>query len=216
MFGQKKIAKIVAEFLGAALLAMVLYSIVARTAFPLFTGLAAGTTYGLLIILLGGVSGVHANPAVTLGLWTLRKIQTTEAIVYIVAQMLGGLAAWALLKYFLGRSLTSLAANQFDWKIMVAEAVGTAVFGFGLAAAHLRDFDNSKLAVTAGASLLVGVLVASMASNAILNPAVAVGIQSWNWHYATGPIIGAIVGMNLYGLLFAPDILLKQTKSKRK
>jgi len=215
MFGQKKIAMIVAEFLGAAILATVFYSIVARTAFPLFTGLAAGTAYGMLIVVLGGASGAHANPAVTLGLWTLGKIQSAQAIVYIAAQMLGGLAAWALLKYFLGRSLTSLAAGQFEWKILVAEAVGMAVFTFGLAAARLRDFDNSKLAVTAGISLVIGTLVASMASNGVLNPAVAVGIQSWNWAYAGGPIIGAIIGMNLYGLIFAPDVLLKKTKNKK-
>jgi len=45
-------------------------------------------------------------------------------------------------------------------------------------------------------------LVASLASNAILNPAVSVGIQSWSWTYATAPLVGAVVGSNVYVMLF--------------
>ncbi len=202
MFDQKKIAMIVAEFLGAALLTVALYAVLARTAFPLFTALAVGVTYGLLTLIFGAVSGAHANPAVTIGKWTLKKIDTPQALVFVAAQVLGGLGAWSLLKYFTGRSLTSIAADKFDWKVLVAEAVGTAVFTFGIAAAVYMKFEGAKLATVVGASLFLGVLVASMASNGVLNPAVALGIQSWDWAYATGPLIGAIVGMNLYGLVF--------------
>ena len=49
----------------------------------------------------------------------------------------------------------------------------------------------------------LGILVASTASNGILNPAVALGIRSWNFVYVAGPVLGAIIGMNLYAQLFA-------------
>lgn len=205
MFGKNKIAMVVAEFLGAATLTAVVYTIVARTSFPLFSGVAAGGAVALFTMAVGAASGAHLNPAITFGLWSIRKIQTSRAIAYIAAQMVGGLAAWALLKYFLGHSLTSVAGAEFDWKVFIAEGVGTAVFAFGFASAVLQKFEGGKLAAAIGTSLFLGILVASLASNAVVNPAVAVGVQSWSWAYATGPLAGALVGMNLYGMLFATE-----------
>ncbi len=207
MFGRQKIAMMVAELLGTMVLAVTVYSMAARTSFPLFSGLAAGSTVAVFMLTVGSVSGAHLNPAVTLGLWSLNKIRTSKAIVYIACQMLGGLAAWALIKYFMGHNLESLAGNKFEWRVFVAEAVGAAVFTFGVAAAVLEKLKAGKLAFTIGGSLLLGIMVASLASNAVINPAVAVGIQSWNWAYATGPLLGAIIGMNLYGVVFNPEAL---------
>jgi len=215
MFGKKKIAMIVAEFLGAGILSVVVYSMIARTSFPLFSGLAAGVTLAMLVLVVGNVSGAHANPAVTLGLWSQRKIPTAQAVVYIAAQLLGGVAALALLKYFLGHPLDSLAGNKFEWKVVIAEGIGTAIFVFGVVAAAYQKYEGGKLAAVIGMSLFLGVLVASMASNALLNPAVAVGVQSWNWAYATGPLIGAGVGANLYGMLFAPSPAKSSSRKKR-
>jgi aquaporin Z len=218
MFGQKKVAMLLAEFLGTAMLALVVYSIVARTTFPLFSGLAAGATYGLLSLTIGAVSGAHVNPAVTLGMWAMRKIQTTVAVAYIAAQMLGGLAAWGLTQYFLNHSLTSMAGGQFEWRVFVAEAIGTGLFTFGIVAAVSQGFDAGRKALVVGTSFLVGVLVASLASNAVLNPAVAVGIQSWSWTYAVAPLVGGVIGGSLYGMLFVeggfPKIKISTAKKK--
>jgi aquaporin Z len=205
MFGKSKVAALVAEFLGAGTLTAAVYTIAARTSFPLFSGLAAGATVALFTMIMGAVSGAQLNPAITFGMWTLRKIQTSRAVAYIFAQMIGGVAMWKLLQYFLGHKLTSIAGTSFDWKVFTAEAIGTALFAFGFAAAALTETELSKKAAIVGASLLVGVLFASLASNGVLNPAVAVGIQSWSWTYAAAPFAGALVGMNLYGMLFAAE-----------
>ncbi len=202
MFGRNKIAQLVAEFLGAATLSLAVYTIMARTSFPLFSAMAAGIVVALFTLIMGAVSGAHLNPAITLGLWTVRKIQTTKAVVYIAAQMLGGVAAWYLLKYFLGHNLQSIAGADFEWKVFTAEAVGAGLFGFGYLAAKAQQVEEGKVASAIGAALLTGILVASLASNAVLNPAVAVGIQSWSWAYAAAPLAGALVGMNVYQLLF--------------
>lgn len=204
MLGRAKIAMIVAELLGTAILACVVYTMVARTSFPLFAALAAGGTLGILSVTMGvGNEGVHLNPAVTLSMWTTKKSNTTHAIVRIAAQLLGGLGAWALLNYFLGHHLQSMA-GKFEWKVFTAEAIGAGVFTFGVAAAALSGLAKEKAAVVAGVSLFLGIMVASIGSNAVINPAVAIGIQSWNWAYATGPLVGGIIGVALYGLLFAP------------
>jgi len=204
MTGKDKWAMIVAELIGTAILAMVVYTMIARTSFPLFAALGAGATLGLLSVTMGwGDGGVHLNPAVTLSLWTQKKTQTAAAVVAIAAQLLGGLAAWALLNYFLGHNLQS-TAGKFEWKVLAAEAMGAGVFTFGVAASALQKMSQASAAVVAGTSLFLGIMVASIGSSAIINPAVALGIQSWNWAYAGGPLIGGIVGVALYGLLFAP------------
>lgn len=204
MFGREKIARLVAEFLGTGTLVIAVYSMTARTNFPLFSGLAAGLVLAVMVFAIGSVSGAHINPAVTFAMWTVRKIKTLNAIAYVAAQFLGALAAWALLKYFLGTPLES-TATDFTWKIFIAEMVGAAVFLFGLTSAVYQKYTGGQLAFTAGASLTLGILVASMASNGVVNPAVAVGVQSWNWAYATAPLAGGLIGANVYSLLFAAD-----------
>ena len=127
-----------------------------------------------------------------------------QAIVYVAAQLLGGLAAWQLSEFLLNQPLRNVAGDSLDWRVLTAEAVGAFVFTFGVAAAVSKAYEQVKLAMVVGASLTLGIMVASLASNGVVNPAVAIGIQSWGWAYVLGPVAGALVGMNLYGLIFAP------------
>lgn len=202
---RSKIAVLAAEFLGTATLATVAINVSrSQIGIGYFVAIGVGLALGLLVLALGPVSGGHFNPAVTIGLWTVRKVKTLVAVGYLAAQMLGGLAAWQLANYFAGQEIQSVANNTFDWKILVAEAVGTLVFTFLVASAVFQRYEGGKAAALIGGGLAVGVFVASLASNAVLNPAVALANQSWSWAYAAGPIIGALIGMNLYVLLFAP------------
>ena len=215
MIDQKKVNMVLGEFFGTAILTLVIYTILARTGFPFFTGLAAGIAVGILVFTIDKFSDAHVNPVVTFGLWSLRKVKTTQAVVYIGAQLLGGLAAWALLKYLMGRSLSNLAGGAFDWKIFTAEALGAFVLLFGIAAAVYQKYDQSRLALAMGGSLFLGILVASLASNGIVNPAVAIGVQSWNWSYAVAPLVGAVLGANVYGFMASPMKLAKKSSRKK-
>lgn len=202
---RSRIAMLAAEFLGTAVLATVAINVSrSQIGISYFVAIAVGATLALLVLAVGATSGGHFNPAVTIGLWTLRKIQTIQAIAYLAVQMLGGLAAWQLANYFVGDELRSIAGNAFDWKVLVAEAVGALVFTFAIAAAVYERYEAGRAAVLMGGGLFMGVIVASLASNAILNPAIALANQSWSRAYIFGPIIGSVVGMNLYVLLFAP------------
>lgn len=202
---RSKIAMLVAEFLGTAVLATSAIN-VARSQIGIgyFVAFSVAITLSVLTLMLASTSGAHFNPAITIGMWTLRKIQTVQALAYLAVQMLGGLAAWRLAEYFTGTTLTNIAGKTFDWKILVAEMVGSFVFMFGIAAAVYQKYEGARLAATFGASLFIGTIIASLASNATLNPAIALANQSWGRAYIFGPIIGSIVGMNLYALLFAP------------
>lgn len=214
MFGRPKVAALVAEFLGTYLLVSVVLAMTTRTQFPFFPAVTAGALLAGVILTFGHVSSAHINPAVTLGLWTLRKIQTTQAIAYIAVQLLAGFTAFRVTQQLLNVELPNAAAAGVDWRVMSAEFMGSMVLGLGIAAALYRGYESSKLAVTLGLSLALGILVASLGGNGIINPAVALGVHSWSVSYIVGPILGAVGGMNLYAVLFAPLDKVSAKKSR--
>lgn len=77
---------LLAEFLGTFLLVM---SILATG-----NALVIGATLGLVVLLLGGVSGAHVNPAVSVAMLLKGAISSTEFATYAVAQCAGAAAAW--------------------------------------------------------------------------------------------------------------------------
>jgi aquaporin Z len=213
MFGREKIAMLVAEFIGTFVLASAVLAMIARTNFPFFAAVTAGGTLGLMTLLIGNVSGAHLNPAVTLGLWTRRQIGSIKTVMYIAVQLLGGLAALTLAEYLINSPVKSIAGDKFEPRVLVAEIVGTFLFTFGVAAALSQGYKGLKQAFTIGGSLTAGIIVATFASNGLLNPAVALSVQSWSYSYAIGPVVGSILGMGLYGLLFAPRTLKQRAKA---
>lgn len=213
MFSKPKVAAIAAEFLGTFMLSFAVLSVVLRTSFPFFGALTAGLTLAVLVLVIGKASGAHVNPAVTLGLWSQKKIDTAQSIVYIAAQLLGGLVAVRAAERLIDpQPLLSLTTGGFESKVIIAEALGAFIFTFGIAAAVSNLYDGGKLAATIGGSLFLGIMVASLASNGVLNPAVAIGISSWSWSYAVGPLLGAVLGMSTYNLMFANTKLAKKSK----
>lgn len=213
MFGKQKTAMIVAEFMGTFILgSAVLGAVMSGFAPTTLVAATAGFTLALMVLAIGPTSGAHINPAITIGLWSVRKIETAQAIVYVAAQFLGAFAAWRFVEYVKGTPLSSIASQTFDFKIALAEAVGMFIFSFGVAVAVNKAYERVTLATAVGGALFVGVMVASLGSNAVLNPAVAVTVQSWSWTYALAPIVGSILGMNLYAGVFADAAKTKKRK----
>jgi glycerol uptake facilitator-like aquaporin len=211
MFGKKKLAMLVAEFLGTYVLASAVFAIVSKLALPFFGPAAAGLTLATMVLVIGPTSGAHLNPAVTFGLWSLRKVPTSRAIAFVAMQMAGGFVALRVNQYLMNQTLPNAATTNWDWRVVIAEAIGTFFFTFGIAAALHRGYTGGQLAGTIGASLFVGAIVASLGSGGVLNPAVALGINSWSASYLVAPLVGSAVGMNTYILLFAPA---KTTRKK--
>jgi glycerol uptake facilitator-like aquaporin len=217
MFGRNKIAMIVAEFLGTGVLTAVVLAVSkSNVGIPYFVSLLAGLTVAVGTLAFGAVSGAHFNPIITIGLWSARQVKTLPAVVYVAAQLLGGGVAYALYTYVANTSFHN--AGQYDPRILVAEAVGAFVFSLGWAAVVYHKLETGKAAFTVGAALTVGIVVASVGSMGLLNPAVALGMRSWVWGtYVLGPILGSIIGFNLYALLFAPtNALLPAKKTSKK
>jgi glycerol uptake facilitator-like aquaporin len=204
MFGRNKIAALVAEFLGTGILTLLVLSVQRSTiGVPFFVALAAGLTITVLYFALGEVSGGHFNPAITIALATARKVAVGKAIVYVAVQLLGAWLAYWLYTYYANNHLMPIGGH-FTWRILVAEGVGTAILGFGYAAAVYQGYSTAVRASVAGIAYVVAVVAASAAAIGLVNPAIALGVRAWIWgSYVAGPVIGAIVGVNLYRFLFA-------------
>lgn len=204
MFGKRKAAALVAEFLGTGVLTLLILSVQrSQIGLPFFVAIGAGITIAVMTFTFGSNSGGHFNPAITLAMWTARKISAVRGLLYIVAQFVGAYAAFGLYTYFSGTHLTNVGGH-FTGKILVAETAGTALFALGYAATQYKNLNWPARAAFAGTAYTVGVVAASTAALGLLNPAVALGIKSWVWGtYVLGPVIGAIIGINLYAYLFA-------------
>jgi glycerol uptake facilitator-like aquaporin len=208
MFGRRKIATLVAEFLGTGVLTLLILSVQRSTiGIPFFVALAAGLTLAMAVFTLGAYTTGYFNPAITLGFWTTRRLETLTAVLYIAVQLLGAWGAYYLYTYFVKNGLQPVGGH-FSWRVFTAEAVATGIFALGVAAASLRRLSPAVTASFAGLSYVVGIIAASSASIGLLNPAVALGVRAWVWGtYVLGPVVGALIAINLYDRLFAPVAL---------
>ena len=190
--------KYIAEALGTFGLALVVaLSLVGK--FPVPTPVLAALTLGLFVYSVGHISGTHINPAVTLGLWSIKKINTQHAMGYIVAQFIGAGLAMALLTSTVGMPTLEVSNSLM---VGVAEALGTFFFTFGIASVVYGKAPSILSGMVVGGSLLLGITIAALlGSNGVLNPAVALGIGSFGSMYVLGPIIGSVLGMQLYKYL---------------
>lgn len=148
-----------AELVGTFVL-----TVAALASFTEIAPLYVGLTVSVLVMTIGVVSGAHVNPAVTFGLWSMRKLKTLLVPFYWGAQFLGAMLAVIVMNWVASNSL-NLNFNHIwtlDWPIMGVELIGTAVFMFGLAAAlHHRELSTGARALGVGASLVIGLVVAS-------------------------------------------------------
>src|ERR1043166_8688768 len=144
--------KYLAEFVGT--LALILIGCGAIViggfggAFPvgiLPIALAFGLTVMAMAYGIGPISGAHINPAVTVGMWAAGRIEPGEAVGYIGAQFLGGIAGAGILVLILSGKLKGYdvgvsGLGQTGW--------GTGHLGeFGLGAAILTEFVATLLFV---------------------------------------------------------------------
>lgn len=212
-------SRLVAEFIGTfALIFMGAGSIIVfggGQADLVAIALAHGLAFGILVSTLGHISGGMFNPALAIGLWATRRLDSLTTVAYIVAQLAGAVAAAFALRMFpeaLGEASnwgTPLLGSETDFSQGVAiEAILTfflmlAVFGTAL------DPRGPKLGGFAiGLAITFGMLAAGPLTGAAINPARTFGpalVNSiWDDHlvYWIGPIIGAVLAALVYHYVF--------------
>ena len=188
-----------AELIGTFALSFIVFLGVSNQNLAFVVPVFAGLTLGLFVYLIGGISGCHINPAVTLGLLSVKKIKWPEAVVYIISQFVGASLAIVLGTLLFHVSQPQPALGAFSLAVFCAEALGALFFTFGIASVVYGKVSDGFSGIVIGSSLLFGILIATLSGSAgILNPAVAFSLHAMNWTYLLAPIVGGVLGFNLY------------------
>ncbi|MDX8000775.1 aquaporin Z [Xenorhabdus sp. Reich] len=220
--------KLSAEFLGTFWLVFGgCGSAVLAAAFPQlgigFVGvsLAFGLTVVTMAYAVGHISGGHFNPAVTLGLFAGGRISAKDVIPYIIAQVIGGIAAAAVLyliasgKSGFDATASGFASNGYgdhspgDFSLQAAiiiELVLTAFFLIVILGATDKNAPAGFAPLAIGLSLTLIHLISIPVTNTSVNPArstaVAIFQGTWAleqlWVFWLIPLIGGAIGGLLY------------------
>lgn len=180
--------------------------------------LAFGIALLAMAYAIGGVSGCHINPAVTVGLWLNGAIEAALVPVYVVAQLAGaaagGAVIWAIAAGGPGDfdpSTTNFAVNGwanlspggFNFGAMVvSELVMTALLVFVVLSTTHRAFSTAASGLTVGLTLTLIHLISIPVDNTSVNPARSFGVAIFAggdalqqlWAFFVFPALGALLG----------------------
>ena len=219
-----------AEFLGTFWLVLGgCGSAVLAAAFPElgigFVGvsLAFGLTVLTMAFAIGHISGCHLNPAISIGLWAGGRFPAGQVVPYIVAQVLGGLAAGGVLFVIASGApgfdvAGGFASNGFGehspggysmQATLVAEIVLTAFFLFVIMGSTDKRAPAGFAPIAIGLCLTLIHLISIPVTNTSVNPArstaVAFYVGGWAveqlWLFWVAPILGGILGAGAYRLV---------------
>ncbi|PND34035.1 aquaporin [Achromobacter sp. HZ01] len=189
--------------------------------------LAFGLTVLTMAFAVGHISGGHFNPAVTVGLVAGGRFPAREILPYVIAQVLGAIAAAAVLACIASGKLgfdlkgSHFAANGYDAyspgkysmaSALITEIVMTAGFLFVILGATSKRAPAGFAAIPIGLALTLIHLISIPVTNTSVNPARSTGpalfVGGWAleqlWLFWVAPIVGAIIGAIAYRLVSDP------------
>ena len=207
-----------AEFIGTFMLVSsvcgaALFS--APSAGLITVALAIGAAVLAMIYAVGHISGAHFNPAVTCGLVAAGRFKSADAIPYIVAQVVGGVAAATVFYVILAGAppgkwnnfltISNLYGGPGHFPLLqvaLIEAVLTALFLMVIVGATSPNAPAGFAGIAIGLTLTFIHLVAIPVSNASVNPARSTATAilgggtalSCRWVFWVAPIVGGVIG----------------------
>ncbi len=194
--------KYLVEFIGTFFLVLTVGMTVIAPGAGALAPLAIGSALMIMVYAGGHVSGGHYNPAVTIAVWLRGRCPAMDVPLYLIAQLLAGMAA-AYLALELKSCPTDIQAMTPNIPhALIAEFVGT----FALCYVVLNVATTKATAGNSFYGLAIGFTVVVMAfalggiSGGAFNPAVAVGITVMGlakasnlWIFLVGNFAAAIV-----------------------
>jgi aquaporin Z len=200
------------EFIGTFFLVLTIgLTVVAGTP---FAPLAIGSALMVMVYMGGHISGGHYNPAVSLAVMMRGKLAARELLPYWVSQILGALAAAAVVRMILGQTFAPAPGGGVTaFPALLTELL----FTFALALVVLNSATatatagNSFYGLAIGFTLAVGVFAGGGVSGGAFNPAVGTGpivVHSLAggggfgnlWLYWVGPLAGGVLAAVVFRL----------------
>lgn len=212
---RKLIAEAVGTFVLVGMGSMAILATGAMAGSPALVVIPIGFGLGLLaaIAIAGHVSGGHFNPAVTLGAFLDKRIDMANAVGYVVAQVVGAVAASAVILAISDTASVAGTKNMpgpaGDTTAFIAEVVLTAIFLAVILTVTKKAADHALFVIPL--TLLAIHAIGIPFSGASVNPARALGpaIVSMDfaaiWIYLTAPFVGAVIGWAVFRVLSAEE-----------
>jgi glycerol uptake facilitator protein len=226
---QRGLAAYLAELIGTFLLVFFIVSVVVLfvatgnnpqfgTDFAVVGLVHAFLLFGL-IVMFGVVSGGHFNPAVTLAAAAIKRIAPVDALIYMLAQLSGGVLGALLAKNLLldeGRASHYGAAQVSsmlggDFQGMIVEGIGTFCLVLVILAAvyskkSVKDWAPLAIGTTLGFIVMVGGPLTGGSFNPArwFGPALVANEWGGVWPYLLGPIVGSLLAAIVYKLVLEP------------
>jgi aquaporin Z len=187
--------------------------------------LAFGLSVVVFAYAIGGISGCHINPAVTIGVLVAGKISIKDAAVYIVAQLIGALLSAFVLQQILGGQIAGFKPGEWAYgsngwgkgyqneygmnAAFLTEAVLTFIFLFVILATTSKVGNSTMAGLAIGLTLVLIHLVAIPITGTSVNPARSFGpallaggqALSQLWLFIVAPIAGAVVAAMVWRTL---------------
>ena len=177
---------------------------------------AFGLSVVVMAYAIGGITGCHINPAITIAMLVAGKIKIGDAIVYIVAQMIGAVLAAFVLKCILsgmpGHQMSEWGLASNGWgegyqngyntcAAFTTEAVMTFMFLFVIFATTSKWGNSTMAGLAIGLTLVLIHLVAIPITGTSVNPArsfgpaIIAGGKALNqlWLFLVAPVVGGVV-----------------------
>lgn len=226
----KDIKKYIAECIGTFVLTLVgcgTAQLICGGDFGGYTGTAIA--FGLAIVAMaysiGNVSGCHINPAVSFAMFLSKKLSLKDFLFYVVAQLVGGIAAGALLFAFFHEQDMGLGTNQVQSILVAAGEVPSLFLGLTaevvltfifvlviLGVTSKKEYSSVAGLVIGGALTFVHLLGIGLTGTSV-NPARSIGpaiFALFNgvqdpakqiWIFIVGPLLGAALAALVYKLV---------------
>jgi len=184
--------------------------------------LAVAFAFGLSIVamayVIGGVSGCHINPAVSLSMWLNKKLSSKDFIGYVIAQVIGAIAAAALLfvmvRAFGMADATGYLGSNLVGEIgiggaFVTEIVLTFIFVLTILGVTSHEKTANLAGLVIGLALvfvhIVGIPLTGTSVNPArsLGPAIFAGSAALGdvWVFLLAPLVGAVCAVVVYRVL---------------
>jgi aquaporin Z len=189
--------------------------------------LAFGLTVLTMAYAVGHISGAHFNPAVSIGLWAGGKFEAKDLLGYIIAQVIGAIAAAGVLYLIVsGKSgfetVGGFAANGYGdlspdgynmTSALISEFVLTAFFMLVILGSTYPKAPKGFAGIAIGLALVLIHLISIPITNTSVNPARSLSqaifadgaYLSQVWLFWVAPIAGAIAGGIIHKTFFGKE-----------
>lgn len=184
----------------------------------LMVAVAFGVAVVAMAYTIGGISGCHINPAITLGVWMSGRMSGKDAGMYMLFQVIGGFIGSLLLYIIIAtmpdfQSATLTGANYCEAGAvpgLVAEIIFTCIFVLvvlGTTDSKVGAGNFAGLAI--GLSLVIVHIALIPITGTSVNPARSLAPAVFNggdalaqvWVYIIGPFIGGALAACIWGVL---------------